>query len=469
MTTNASAIAREQHDKIGINQTMPVAEFHRTEHPDAQWFPDAGLGLFIHWGISSVRGEGDLSWSMMAREAGHRRKTLEQYGPQAVQVTLPPDEYWKQAPLFQPDQYDPLKWLQAAKRAGFRYAVLTTRHHDGFALWPSAHGNFNTKLYQNGRDYVGEFVKACRACELKVGFYYSPPDWYFERQRMSFRYGQTKPFYNSKHEPYEPEGLPLGAPCSESNLEQQQYDASYRSYMRGQVEALLTRYGTIDLLWFDGPLHGAISIEEIRRLQPGIVMNPRGHGCGDFETYECRFPQEQPQGWWEYCHLWADGGWGYLTHEIYKPTGWVVSELARARAWAGNFLINVAPRPNGELPEMAYRRFEELRSWMSHSGESIFDIDKESHPMESNAMMTRKGSVWYAHLNMAWDEGRLLLKHPSDPVHVRFLRTSTSLVWNRCNDIIQIEIPSVLRTAGSDVIRIDFQDSRQSPVTSETH
>ncbi len=124
-----------------------------------------------------------------------------------------------------------------------------TRHHDGFALWPSAHGEFN----------------------------------------------------------------------------------------RGQVEELLTRYGKIDLIWFDGG-PPAITIGRIRELQPGIVINPRMHGRGDFQTPEVHFPKERPKGWWELCAIWDSGGWGYTAKENYRSTASVLAEFVRVRAWGGNYL-----------------------------------------------------------------------------------------------------------------------------------
>lgn len=134
----------------------------------------------------------------------------------------------------------------------------------------------------------------------------------------------------------------------------------------------MTRYGKIDILWFDGSADEAISLEKIRELQPGIVVNRRGLGVGDFDTPECGFPKEQIVGWWEYCHIWNDGAWGYLKHETYKPLGWATGELAKARAWGGNFLLNMGPNGHGELPQTAYNRLAELGERLKIHGESIF-------------------------------------------------------------------------------------------------
>ena len=190
-----------QHAIIGNMANKPPGGFQRNAHPDAQWFPEAGLGLFLHFGIASVLGEGDLSWSMMKVD-GHRNRQAV-HGIYAVQANLSPAKYWEQAKAFNVDRFDPVKILSAAKRAGCQYAVLTTRHHDGFALWPSRHGDFNLGHYQPNRDLVNEFVAGCRQVGLRIAFYYSPPDWYFNRDYMSFNYGEQQPMLNIHHRPCE--------------------------------------------------------------------------------------------------------------------------------------------------------------------------------------------------------------------------------------------------------------------------
>ncbi|MCK9314467.1 MAG: alpha-L-fucosidase, partial [Methanocorpusculum sp.] len=133
-------------------------------HKEAQWYPNASLGLFMHWGIHSVVGA-QPSWDMIA----HYR-----YGGKVA----PPERYYALADEFNPQNYDPNKWLKSAKEAGFTYAVLTTKHHDGYALWPSKYG-IGTKQYMGGRDLIQTYVDACRQNGLKVGFYFSPRDWHF--------------------------------------------------------------------------------------------------------------------------------------------------------------------------------------------------------------------------------------------------------------------------------------------------
>lgn len=440
-----------QHALIGVGG-QATEDYQRTAHPDAQWFGTAGLGLFIHWGISSVGGDGDLSWSMMARNPDFRETVAERYGEQAVQKSFTPAAYWKQAERFRPRRYEPRKWLEAAKRAGFRYAVLTTKHHDGFTLWPSRFGELGVQSHLDGRDLVGEYIRACRDSGLKVGLYYSPPDWHFERRRMSFHYGGAKPDLGLNHEPVTLEGGPTASDPVGETEDQRRHNAAYRALVKGQVEELLTRYGTIDLFWFDGHAQRSISMERIHELQPGIVVNPRGHDVGDFRTFECSFPKERPEGWWEYCHIWNDGGWGYLRHEIYKPIGWMLSEFSRARAWGGNFLPNVGPNADGELPDAAYRRFAELEEWMKHSGQAVFDVEPAPEAC-CNVPVTRRGNTWYLHALLS-SPNRLEIGYAGRPQSVRLLRTGEVLPFAQAGDVWTVEIPTDSRTTGVDVVEI---------------
>ena len=260
-------------------------------HPDAQWFPDAGLGLFIHWGLASVKNL-DISWPMIPGRALSDKKLDSEELARVVREkdfnlngkppVITPKAYFAMAKDFNPGKYDPDKWIKAAKEAGFKYAVLTTRHHEGFALWPSAYGNFSTKNYMGGKDLIKPFVDACRKYGLKAGLYYSPPNWYFDRDYMSFIYGKA---YKSNPDLPKVDGNLNPRTIVKSPEEIKKHQEEYAAMVKGQVEELLTRYGKIDLLWFDGkpPIpngNNVITQEEIRKLQPGIVINPRLHGKG---------------------------------------------------------------------------------------------------------------------------------------------------------------------------------------------
>lgn len=332
----------------------------RTSHLDAQWFGQCPLGLFIHWGIPSVHGDLDLSWAMVANLGRDAKVT--------------PREYWALANRFRAEDYDPGRWLRAARAAGFDHAVLTAKHHDGYALWPTETTDLGVRTHLGGRDLVGEYVAACRAAGLRVGLYFSGPDWWLDREYRNFNYRSPGGIGNSSlpsipgRVAYDLDHRPWNPPEAPAALL-----AENRARCRRQLVELLTRYGRIDVLWFDGGCGSDISIEDIRSLQPGIVVNNRGN-CrwraaadgrvfpGDFYTVEFGEAPERPPGWWEQLRIWNEPCWGYTrANEIhYAPAEDIAAQIRRTRAWGGSYLLNVGPRANGTLPDPYYRGLEQL-------------------------------------------------------------------------------------------------------------
>ena len=352
-----------QHQLIGNIPTG--SDWVTNPHPDARWFDNARLGLFIHWGIASVHGATDLSWGMI--------KDRPWDSGSEISRDVTPVEYYQLANKFDPQNYHPERWLAAAKAAGMTYAVLTAKHHDGYTLWPSASGEVGVRHSLGGRDLVAPFVEACRNTGLKVGLYYSPPDWHFSRNHMSFEYksfgaierwrrdGGARPevqAFGFDHQPYQP--IPYLA----------DFEEQLAQHVKIQIEELLTRYGKVDLLWFDGrpyPLDtpGAITIDRIRELQPSILINPRLLHGGDFATFECRMPAEPPVGRWEYNDTISDSrpgnsGWGYHDGGIYETADVVRTRLKKVRIWGGNYLANCGLRPDGEMPPDYYVLMSQL-------------------------------------------------------------------------------------------------------------
>lgn len=343
--------AMSQHEIIGYTQSG--AAFERTNHPDAEWFFEpTKLGLFVHFGISAVHGDCDISWGMMDNPERKAKGN----------GWLTPHDYWDLANVFDPKKFDPERWLTAVREAGFSYAVLTTKHHDGYALWPSDAGDFSTKKYMHGRDLVGEYVKACRAAGLKVGLYYSPPDWYFNQKYMSFMYGS-----GSEKFPNRPNKGIYHEVIGDIPEMPEEHRAAYCEYVNAQVRELMTRYGKIDVLWFDGApkdTTGFVTIDDIRALQPGIVVNDRLWGIGDYNTkYECRMPTERPEAkYWEACECWhVGGGWSYVKNaDKFRTIDYMMDHYSVVRRFGGNYLPNIAPDGNGEVPEGFYAAAKEF-------------------------------------------------------------------------------------------------------------
>ena len=409
-------VVNGQHASIGVVEAKKSNQ--HTQHPDAQWFPEAGLGLFIHWDEASVRCL-ETSWPMIAgahlawanppriirddpaefaRVIREKDYDLEGRPPQ-----ITPNGYWALAKEFNPTDFHPEVWLKQAKEAGFVYAVLTTKHHNGFALWPSAYGGFNTKdSPMKGRDLVKEYVAACRAAGLKVGLYFSGPDWHFDRDYMNFMYPKTAKKYEGKLPELGPdhEARPLRHTPEEIKAHQQ----AVAEMVRGQVTELLSNYGKIDLIWFDGsaqcPERGEVMpIERIRQLQPGIVINPRFHGHGDYITPEGKLPdhlQLKADEWGELCSCWAVN-WSY-TKKPYRALNNVLTELVRCRASGINNLLDIGPMATGDFPPEAYDNLKALSAWMKLNSESIYGTRALPGRETASVPASSKGEIRYLYL-----------------------------------------------------------------------
>ena len=456
---------RAEHSAIGV---APAAEEEivQSQHPGAQWFPEAGLGLFIHWGIASVRAI-NISWPMIDRGPG-------------AQMTA--NEYWSVAKDFQPRRYDPGKWLKAARKAGFKYAVFTARHHEGYAMWPSAFGDFGTRTLMGGRDLVKDFVKACRDNGLKVGLYYSPPDWYFDREYMNFTRRKDSP-------PIGPDGKPrLGEKPPEEAARHRQ---AYAAMVKGQVEELLTRYGKIDLLWFDGRPRGltgdeCIPLERIRQLQPGIVVNPRLHRRGDFKTYERTLKTDQVASTWaEFCNTWTDywphvAGKSPQTSEPsgsarFRAPGYVLGQYVTARALRINYLLGVGPTADGELVPEIYQNMTTVGTWLARHRQALDGARPLPAGESASVPATARGRTRFLFALPAFRPdpkdaskgGRfeadrlppadttLILRTAARPKRVRLLG-GQRLAHEHHDGVLTVNLPAAHRTALPDVVQIDL-------------
>jgi len=348
-----------QHAALGLKPQGIVSA--RPTHPEAQWFPGAGLGLMIHWGLASLHGNLDTSWSMIANtpwDAG---------GAPHNKVT--PNEYWKLAGHFRPVNYDPGLWLSRAAAAGFRYAVFVALHHDGYTMWPSKCSEFGVQSTPGGCDLVGPYVEACRKHGLKVGIYLSPPDWYFDRKCMSFNYPSLGGLEGTRKvagvaqfdEDHCPAIIPHPSP---------EHLAKRRKLFHDRIREILTNYGRIDLLWFDGGTWDNDARDLALSLQPHLVINSRSC-AGHFESTECHLPAQKPGTWleavlcWQTCAIKMPNNqpvevWGYLSTGTFKSAQWAAASYRSLREWGCNLLLNVGPRPDGTLPDIVYERFLEL-------------------------------------------------------------------------------------------------------------
>ena len=263
-------------------------------HPDAQWFPQAAFGLFMHWGIVSGSPDGQ-AWDMRvySESDDHGWRPSGQISPEIM---------FERADIFNPDNYRPDRWLEAASAAGFRYAVLTARHHDAYFLGESEFGDWHAGNYI-GRDLIEPYVEACRNNDIRVGFYFSAPDWYHGREYQSYNYPPAKepPFYNWKHEKVD-----FIPPMPDSVKEE------VDRITRGQIHELFTNYGKVDLLWTDG-VPDVFSVEDLRGLKAAAIWG-RGGEYATPETWADMkiewIKEANRRGYaWELCDIINKGTW----------------------------------------------------------------------------------------------------------------------------------------------------------------
>lgn len=314
---------------------------------DRHWFDEARFGMFVHWGHCSQLGV-DNSWPLVG---GIRFGGMSSEG-------VPIDEYHRGADTFCPEPGAAEQWARLAADAGMRYAVFTTRHHDGFALWPTATTDWSIARTPYGGDLVGEFVDAFRAEGLRVGFYLSLSDWHHP----------DYPAFTEADKPYAFIGYRRPDPEAWER---------YLAALFGQVRELLTGYGPVDVLWFDGQWErmpdewrAAELLALVRELQPGCLVNDRLPGAGDFESAEQFVPPTPPGHRFEVC-MTMGRSWGYVPDDDYQSAHALVRVLCETAGRGGNLLLNVGPRADGSLPPPQVERLEALAAWMARHGEAV--------------------------------------------------------------------------------------------------
>ncbi|GIG62979.1 glycosyl hydrolase [Longispora fulva] len=312
------------------------------------WFPDAKLGIFVHYGIYAVKGVPE-SWAMYTGEVSR-------------------EEYLAQIHGFTAAGYDPDAWAALFARAGARYAVLTARHHDGFALWDTAFGTLDVTGSPAGRDLVGPYAEALRRHGLKVGLYYSHSDWNHP-DYPTVRH--PAPRRDAEHmtghhlvEPVDGQEDPVAW-------------ARYLEYRDGQVAELMRRYRP-DLLWFDGEWERAEEQWGIDRLadlilaaNPETVLNARMLSRGDYGTPEQGVPIVPPTGPWELC-LTINESWGYQGGDTrHKSVRQLVRYFVEVIGAGGNLLLDVGPRADGTITPEQTARLEGLGDWIAKHSEAV--------------------------------------------------------------------------------------------------
>jgi len=355
-----------------------------------EWFQDARFGMFVHWGVYSVLGDGE--WVMNNRK-------------------IPIADYEKLPAFFNPTAFDAAEWVSLAKAAGMRYITITSKHHDGFAMFDSKVSDYNiVARTPYKKDPLKALAEECRRQGLKLFFYYSQLDW------------------------HHPDYFPRGGTGRDAGRPDQGSWPRYLDYMNAQLRELLTNYGDIGGIWFDGWWDKPDADWQIGRtysliheLQPQALIGSNHHRRPnpgeDFQMFEKDLPGGRSQGFnadseigslpLETCET-TNGAWGFnITDRRYKSTRDLIRYLVRAAGANANFLLNVGPMPDGRIQPEFVTRFREVGAWMSKNGESIYGTRGGPIVPHPWGVTTRKDDRVYVHVLDATDPSLLLPPLPS--------------------------------------------------------
>ena len=382
-------------------QSVPVAQrdfMHESkEEKDARmdWWREARFGMFIHWGLYAIPGG---VWE------GKEIKGIGEWIMNRAKVPLA--EYSPLVKQFDPVKYDAEEWVRIAKDAGMKYIVITSKHHDGFCLWDSQYTDYDVMSTPYGKDLLQPLADACKREGLVPCFYHSIMDW--------------------RHPNY----VPLPGWDKERKGHQPDMD-KYRIYLKNQVRELVEKFGPLGILWFDGEWeatwtheHGVDLYNYVRALQPSILVNNRvdkgrqgmrgltreGEFAGDFGTPEQEIPAEGLPGVdWESCMTMNDT-WGFKKHDHHwKSEETLIKNLVDIASKGGNFLLNVGPTAEGEIPEASVERLAAMGRWMKVNGESIYGTTASPVGKVPFGRVTARSGKLYLHVFDWPEDGKLVL------------------------------------------------------------
>lgn len=412
------------------------------------WYREAKFGMFIHWGPYSLASV-EASWPIMSPKAGDISEA----------------EYRELPKRFNPTNFDPYAFVDLARAAGQRYMVFTTKHHDGFCMFDSSHTNYKVTNTPYRNDIVGQLAMACNERSMPLGFYYSPPDMH----HPAFRDTSKPAKKNWNGEPRRPE-WPL-----------------YLDYMQLQLTELLTRYGPIVLIWFDGLDHrekynGSRFLNLIRGLQPAALVNDRIGLRGDYQTPEQFIPVgiptkdiqfravdtsiqrklkaavvPRPEAFqlWETC-MTINNSWAYNMHDYeFKSAQFLIRALVEVASRGGNFLLNVGPQPDGVIQREFQERLRAIGDWLTVNGESIYGTTYGPVQGMASLRTTAKGNRVFLHV-FDWPSKSLKLKDLDAKVMaVHLLATGLPLMFHQDGTQLQIDVSSQAPDPNVSTIVID--------------
>jgi alpha-L-fucosidase len=417
-----------------------------TEDQRTAWFRKAKFGMFIHWGPYSVASV-EASWPIM--QPGHWGITEAEYRALSAR--------------FNPIHYDPDHFIDLARTAGQKYIVFTTKHHDGFCMFDSDYTDYKITNTPYGKDIVKQLSEACARRSMPLGFYYSPPDMH----HPGFRDISRPASENWQGQPERPEW------------------PSYLQYMQLQLTELLTRYGEVCDIWFDGLGHqekydGRRFMDLIHHLQPATLVNDRIGVPGDYVTPEQFIPRAIPTKnvqvhgadesvqkdfhtgvpspadfqLWETC-MTINDTWAYNAHDHrFKSSGDLIRALVEVASRGGNFLLNVGPQPDGLIQPEFQNRLRAIGEWMTVNGDSIYETTYGPIQEQTGFRTTAKGSDLYLHV-FDWPSAPFRITGiPSKVLSARLLANNQPLQFQQSSSSLSISLPPQAPDANVSVIAL---------------
>jgi alpha-L-fucosidase len=400
-----------------------------------QWFTDARFGMFLHWGVYSAAGG---EWKGTTNHAEWLQFTAK----------IPIAEYTQFASQFNPVKFNADEWARMAKDAGMRYVVITSKHHDGFAMYDSKADPYNiVEATKYKHDPMKDLAAACKKYGLKFCFYYSlGRDW------------------------HDPDVATRNA--SRSNLvdfpdeSKKDFSKYFERKVKPQVRELLTNYGPIGIMWFDTPeLISKAQSEELVRmiheLQPQCIINQRvGNKLGDYGTPEQKIPGEIGATPWETC-MTMNGHWGYNSHDQkWKSPEVLVRNLIDIASKGGNYLLNIGPTGEGVFPPEAVERLSAIGAWMKVNGEAIYGTGATPFGAELKAQAwraTTKPGRLYIHV-FQWPEGKLQLPPVKGQIARAYLLAGkTPVKFEQSAEGVSVTLPKAPVDTIATVVRLDMK------------
>jgi len=437
-------LAQPQQTKNFLEESKPQYEARM------KWWSEARFGMFIHWGLYSIpAGE----WKGSTNHAEWIRTT----------ARIPLAEYDNFVGQFNPVKFNPTEWVRMAKNAGMKYIVITSKHHDGFCLFDSKFTDFDVMATPFKRDIMKELADACHKEGIRICWYHSIMDW------------------------HHPDYLPRREWEKDRPIAGAEFDR-YVQHMKNQLKELLTNYGEIGVLWFDGEWestwntkYGTELYNYVRSLQPNIIINNRvgagrsgmegftkaGQFAGDFGTPEQEIPATGLSGVsWETCMTMNDN-WGFNKNDQkWKSTEDLIQKLADISSKGGNFLLNVGPTSEGVFPQQAIERLRELGDWMKTNGESIYETKASPFEDLEWGRCTQKaidgGTRLYLHVFNWPANGKLTIPGILNEPKQAFLladKEQLHLLVRRQEDALVIDVPAKSPDPINSVVVFDVRGS----------